>query len=141
VRPIRVFKNLLRSFPWYSAFAIGTATGCAMAALGASMRIGNSIPQNGLTAWFGMPFFEALGLTPGRTGWMLVLEGTFLVAALCALAVRNHWGWWSTASAGMIVIIFFPGGTLAGIIVVLELAVRLIREKPWLRSKARAGEA
>ena len=53
-------------------------------------------------------------MLPGQIGWMLVLEGLFLVAAMCAIALRNHWGWWSTAAAGLIAVIFFPGGLWRG---------------------------
>jgi hypothetical protein len=138
---MRLFKNLLRHFPWYSALVIGAATGCAMAGLGLGIRIGGSAPGSVLEKWFGVELFAAAGLTAGRIGWMLVLTGVFLMAAMCAFAVRNHWGWWSTAAAGMISLIFFPGGSLAGIIVLAALGVKLIREKPWLRRKAAAQSA
>jgi hypothetical protein len=42
--------------------------------------------------------------------------------------------------AAVISMIFFPGGTLAGLILALALGIRLIRERPWLRTlKQRAG--
>ena len=116
----------------------GIATGGLMAGLGAVLRIGDAIPDSPLATWFGIPLFAAMGMTAGRIGWMLVLEGVFLIAAMCAIAVRNHWGWWSTAAAGLIAVFFFPGGTLAGIIVLLALGVRSIREKPW-KKPAKAG--
>ena len=141
MRPIRIFKNLLRHFPWYSAFVIGTATGCAMAGLGLTVRLQNALPPDGLAAWFGVKFFDAAGISAGRIGWMLVLEGTFLIAAVCAFAARNHWGLWTMAAAGLISIIFFPGGTLAGIIVLGALGVRLIGEKFWKRGKEAAVPA
>jgi hypothetical protein len=120
-------------------FLFGFVTGALMAGLGTAIRIGGSIPDGPLAAWFGVPLFEAGGLLPGRIGWMLVLEGLFLVAAMCAVAARNHWGWWSTAAAGLIAVLFFPGGTLAGVIVLLALAVRLIHEKPWKHSAERGA--
>jgi hypothetical protein len=132
-----LFRNLLRYFPWYSAFVVGAGTGCAMAVFGVAVRVENSIPRSVLADWFGVPFFSAMGLSAARIGWMLVLEGVFLVAAMCAAAVRNHWEWWSAATAGLIAVVFFPGGTLAGMIVLLALCVRLIREKPWKRVTAR----
>ena len=104
------------------------------------LRIQDSIPKDGLAAWFGVAFFSAAGLSAGRIGWMLVLEGIFLIAALCAFAARNHWGWWSTAAAGLISMIFFPGGTLAGLIIVSALCVRLIGEKPWKRAAKKGAE-
>jgi hypothetical protein len=131
---MRLFKNLLRHFPWYSALVIGAVTGCAMAGIGLGMRIGRAAPGAVLAEWFGVQFFKAAGLTTGRIGWMLVLTGVFLVAAMCAFAVHNHWGWWSTAAAGLIAMSFFPGGTLAGIVVLAALATRLIREKPWKKA-------
>jgi hypothetical protein len=134
----RLFGGSLVGLPWLIAFLFGTLTGCAMAGLGLEMRLGNAIPVDGLVNWFGVPFFAAMNLSAGRIGWMFVLEGILLVAALCAFAVRNHWGWWSTTMAGLIAVIFFPGGTLAGIIVLLALGVRLIREKPW-KQPAKAG--
>lgn len=135
---MRAFKHLLRGFPEYSAFGIGILTGCGMTGLGLAARTGAALPGGGPAAWFGLELFGAMGLSAARIGWMLVLEGTFLIGALCAFAVRSHWGWWSTAVAGLIAVIFFPGGTLAGILILLALAARLIREKPWLR-KAAAG--
>jgi hypothetical protein len=138
---MRAIKILLRSFPWYSAFAIGAATGWAMAGLGVAMRIGDAVPQISLASWFGMTFFQAAGLSAGRIGWMLVLEGTFLIGAVCAFALHNHWGWWSTAAAGMIAMIFFPGGTLAGILLLTAAIVRLIREKPWIRKAEKLNAA
>jgi hypothetical protein len=119
----------------------GIATGGLMAGLGTAIRIGDVIPDSPLAAWFGIPLFAAMGMTAGRIGWMLVLEGVFLIAAMCALAVRNHWGWWSTAAAGLIAVIFFPGGTLAGIIVLLATGVRFIREKPWKKAVSADGNA
>ncbi|MBN2085089.1 MAG: hypothetical protein JW748_07665 [Anaerolineales bacterium] len=127
----RTIGGSLNSIPGLLVFLAGFATGGLMAGLGVLMRIHDGLPDSLLTAWFGIHFFTAMGMTVGRIGWMLVLEGTFLIAAMCAIAVRNHWGWWSTASAGLIALIFFPGGTLAGVIVLLGLGIRFIREKPW----------
>jgi hypothetical protein len=119
---------------------LGLATGVLMAGLGTALRIGDAIPAGPLADWFGLPLFAGVGITAGRIGWMLVLEGLFLVAAMCALAVRNHWGWWSTAAAGLIAGIFFPGGTLAGVIVLLAVGVRFIREKPWKKTAPKTVE-
>lgn len=121
-------------------FLFGFVTGGLMAGCGTAIRIGGSIPDGPLAAWFGIPFFEAGGMLPGRIGWLLVLEGLFLVAAMCAIALHNHWGWWSTAAAGLVAVIFFPGGTLAGVIVLLALVVRLIHEKPWKPTAERGAK-
>ncbi len=126
-RPINASLVLL----WRLILLLGLLTGGVMAGLGLAMRIGDAVPEGALAVWFGIPLFEAVGMAAGRIGWMLVLEGTFLIAAMCAIAVGNNWGRWSTAAAGLIAMIFFPGGTLAGLIVLSALGVRLIREKPW----------
>jgi hypothetical protein len=136
-RPISASLLLL----WRLLLAFGLLTGFVMAGLGLAMRIGDAIPEGPLAVWFGIPLFEAMGMTAGRIGWMLVLEGTFMIAAMCAIAVGNHWGRWSTAAAGMIAVIFFPGGTLAGLIVLSGLAVRLIREKPWKKPAGADAQA
>ncbi len=141
MRPIRIAAKIVRAFPWYSALAVGAATGCAMAVFGVAVRISNDIPASILADWFGAPLFRAAGLSAAKIGWMLVLEGAFLIAALCTAAVRNHWQWWSTAAAGLIALVFFPGGTLAGIIVLLALVVRAIREKPWKRPAPAGAKA
>lgn len=137
----RTIKDYLVLLPWILVLVLGFATGCAMAGLGLAVRLQNALPPDGPAAWFGLKFFEAAGISAGRIGWMLVLEGTFLIAALCAFAVRNHWGWWSTAAAGLIAMIFFPGGTLAGILVLAALGVRLISEKFGKRGKEAATPA
>ena len=137
----RALNGSLVALPRLIAFIIGIATGCAMAGLGLTMRLGNIIPDGGLAAWFGVPFLGAMDLTAGRIGWMLVLEGIFLVSGLCAFAVRNHWGWWSITTAGLIAVIFFPGGTLAGIIILLAVGVRLIREQPWKQLMKKSVDA
>ena len=136
----RTIRGSLTSIPGLLVFLAGFATGGWMAGLGIVMRIHDGIPDGLPAAWFGIQFFTANGMTAGRIGWMLVLEGTFLIAAMCAIAVRNHWGWWSAASAGLIAIIFFPGGTLAGLIVLLGVGIRLIREKPWKQPAKKAAE-
>jgi hypothetical protein len=134
-------KGTITFLPWLLVCLLGFATGCAMTGLGLVMRIGDVFTESWLTAWFGVALFKAIGLTAGRIGWMLVLEGIFLVAALCAFAVHNHWGWWSMTAAGLLSIIFFPGGTLAGIIVLAALGVRLIREKPWKKAVKTGADA
>lgn len=136
-RPIRVSLLLL----WRLLLAFGFLTGGVMAGLGLAMRIGNAIPEGPLALWFGIPLFEAAGMTAGRIGWMLVLDGTFMIAAMCAIAVGNIWGRWSTIAAGLIATIFFPGGTLAGLIVLSGAAVRLIREKPWKKPEKSEAQA
>jgi hypothetical protein len=136
-RPISASLVLL----WRLLLAFGLLTGFIMAGLGLTMRIGDAIPEGPLAVWFGIPLFEAMGMTAGRIGWMLVLEGTFLIAAMCAIAVGNIWGRWSTAAAGLIAMIFFPGGTLAGLVVLSALGVRLIREKPWKKTEKTSARA
>jgi hypothetical protein len=116
----------------------GILTGGAMAVFGLMLRLQDSIPQGGLAAWFGVPFFQAVGLSAGRIGWMLVLEGIFWIAALSALGVRNYWGWWSSMAAGLISMLFFPGGTLAGILILLMVGIRLIRDR---FAKAQIGKS
>ena len=81
------------------------------------------------------------GLSAGRIGWMLVLEGLFWIAALSALGVCNHWGWWSTVMAAMISIIFFPGGTLAGIVMLLAVGILLIRITFRIRAARQSAKA
>src|SRR4030042_167335 len=110
----QAISKSLSSLPWLLVLLTGIATGGSMAGLGLAIRIRDAIPGSLLTTWFGIPLFTAMGMTAGRIGWMLVLGGTFLIAAMCAIALGNHWGWWSTAAAGLITAIFFPGGTLAG---------------------------
>lgn len=124
-----VFRKPILRIPRLLVFLLGFATGCAMAGLGLAARLTGSIPDGFPAAWFGTAFFEAAGITAGRIGWMLVLEGIFWIAALAALAVRNHWGWWSSLLAGLISLIFFPGGTLAGIAALLAVGVRLVHKK------------
>jgi|GEM_PF-4668323 len=134
-----ISKSFL-TIPWFLVLLTGIATGGLMAGLGLEIRIGDAIPGSLLATWLGISLFVAMGMTAGRIGWMLVLGGTFLIAAMCAIAVGNHWGWWSTAAAALIAAIFFPGGTLAGVIVLLGLGARLIREKPWKKTvKSAAG--
>ena len=87
-RPISISLLLL----WRLVLAFGLLTGFVMAGLGLAMRIGDAIPDGPLAIWFGIPLFEAMGMTAGRIGWMLVLEGTFMIAAMCAIAVGNHLG-------------------------------------------------
>jgi hypothetical protein len=122
----RTIKESLVNLPWLLIFLFGLATGCLMASLGLVMRLQDVIPGGTLSAWFGVSFYSGMGLTAGRIGWMLVLEGIFWIAALSALGAGNHWGWWSSAAASLISMIFFPGGTLAGILVLLAVGVRLI---------------
>jgi hypothetical protein len=121
-------------------FLTGLATGFLMAGLGLATRLAESIPDGGPAAWFGTAFFEAAGISPGRIGWMLVLEGMFLIAATLAFGTRNRWGSWTTAMAAVISMIFFPGGTLAGLILALALGIRLIRERPWQRTLKQRAE-
>jgi hypothetical protein len=137
---MRIFsRRAIILLPWRLIFLLGVATGCAMSILGLAMRFYDSIPAGVPAAWFGVAFFSAMGVTAGRIGWMLVLEGVFWIAALSALGVRNHWGWWSTAAAGMISMIFFPGGTLAGIVVLAALIIRLTRASAARRTAKAHG--
>jgi hypothetical protein len=134
-------KRAFSLLPWRLVSFFGILTGCFMAGLGLAMRLTGSIPSSWLTVWFGTAFFEAAGISAGRIGWMLVLEGIFWIAALAALGVHNYWGWWSAILAGLISIIFFPGGTLAGAVVLLGVGVRLIHKKFGQREKKAAAPA
>jgi hypothetical protein len=115
--------------PWRLVFLFGVLTGCGMTAAGLAARLTNAVPSDFLEAWFGTAFFDAIGIDAARIGWMLVLEGTFWIAALSALGVHNYWGWWSTIAAGLISMIFFPGGTLAGSVVLTAVGIRLLRAR------------
>jgi hypothetical protein len=112
--------------PWRLVFVLGFLTGGCMAVFGLAARLRGAVPAGFPAAWFGTALFEAAGISAGRIGWMLVLEGVLWIAALSALGVRNYWGWWSTILAGLISIIFFPGGTLAGAVVLAAVVIRLI---------------
>jgi hypothetical protein len=139
---MRIFsRRAILLLPWRVIFAFGVVTGWAMCVLGLAMRLQDSIPADGSAAWFGVAFFAAMGVPAGRIGWMLVLEGAFWIAALSAIGVRNHWGWWSTAAAGMISVVFFPGGTLAGIVVLAALIIRLTRAGAARRAAKAGGPA
>jgi hypothetical protein len=135
------FSGRLAAVPRLLAYLFGYATGCAMAAVGLAARITDAPPSGPAAAWFGTELFQAAGLSAGRIGWMLVLEGAFWIAALSALGVRNHWGWWSTAAAAMISMIFFPGGTLAGVVMLLAVGILLIRITFRVRAARQASRA
>jgi hypothetical protein len=109
----------------------GVITGCAMTGLGLSIRLQDAIPTGGLGAWYGTPLFTGMGWTAWRIGWALVLEGIFWVAAMAAWGLRNRWGWWSALLAGIISLMFVPGGTLAGIFVLIMLIPFLLHDCPW----------
>jgi hypothetical protein len=134
------FQGTLTAVPRFLAYLFGFATGCVMAGAGLAARLTNATPDGWIAAWFGTGLFEAAGLSAGQIGWMLVLEGTFWIAALSALGVRNHWGWWSTAAAAMISMIFFPGGMLAGVVMLLAVGILLIRVTFRIRRARKAAK-
>jgi hypothetical protein len=119
--------RVLMSLPWRAIFLLCLVTAGLMTIYGVGMRLSGEIPAGILSLVFGIELWTATGLTAGQIGWMLVLEGTLWIGALAALGVGNYWGWWSTAAAGLIALIFFPVGTLAGIILLGALGIRLIR--------------
>jgi hypothetical protein len=130
MKAMRTAVILTRKLPRALMIAAGVVTGCLMAGMGLAIRLQDAIPAGGLGAWFGTDFFTGMGWTAGRTGWVLVLEGIFWVSAMAAWGTRNRWGWWTTAAAATISLAFFPGGTLAGIFVLVMMIPFLIRERP-----------
>ena len=134
---MRTAVILTRKLPRALMIAVGTITGCLMAALGLSIRLRDAIPSGGLAACFGTAFFDGIGWTAGRIGWALVLAGTFWVAAMAAWGTRNRWGWWTAAAASTISLIFFPGGTLAGIFVLAMMIPFLLHDRPWREAQRR----
>ncbi len=137
---MRTLVILTRKLPRALMIAVGTVTGCLMTGLGLAIRLQDSIPAGGLAAWFGTSFFDGIGWTAGRTGWALVLAGTFWVAAMAAWGTRNRWGWWTAAAASTISLIFFPGGTLAGIFVLAMMIPFLLHDRPWREAQRRRAE-
>jgi hypothetical protein len=127
-----MMKNLfstrvLVSLPWRIIFLMCLITAGWMTLFGLGMRLSGEMPAGIPSLVFGIEIWAATGLTAGQIGWMLVLEGTFWIGALSALGVGNYWGWWSAAAAGLIALIFFPMGTLAGVILLAAVGIRLIR--------------
>jgi hypothetical protein len=130
----------VRSLPRWLVVLAGVITGCAMAGLGVSIRLQDAIPTGGLGAWYGTPFFTTMGWTAWRVGWALVIEGTFWVAAMAAWGLRNRWGWWTAVAAGVISLAFFPGGTLAGLFVLVMLIPFILHDRPWREAMKRRSE-
>jgi hypothetical protein len=130
----------VRILPRAAMIAVGVVTGCLMAGLGVAIRLQDVIPTTGLGMWYGTPFFTNMGWTAWRVGWALVIEGTFWVAAMAAWGTRNRWGWWTAAAAGIISLAFFPGGTLAGIFVLLMMIPFIILDRPWREAMKRRAE-
>jgi hypothetical protein len=130
----------VRRLPRAAMIAVGTVTGCLMAGLGLTVRLGDVVPAGGLGTWFGTAFFDGMGWTAYRTGWALVLVGIFWVAAMAAWGTRNRWGWWTAAAAGIISLVFFPGGTIAGIFVLLMMVPFIIHDRPWHEAMRRKAE-
>ena len=133
--------TLVQNLPRGIIFLAGVVTGCAMTGEGLAIRLQAAIPDGGMGAWFGSAFFNGMGWTAGRIGWVLVLEGIFWVAAMVAWGARNRWGWWSAAAAGAISLAFFPGGTLAGLVVLALMIPVLARERPWKAAREKSTEA
>jgi hypothetical protein len=117
----------LQDLLWRTVFWIGMATGCAMAILGVYIRIRSVIPQGALSAWFGLSYLSSAGMKTSHIGWALVLQGLFWIGALIALGVKNRWGNWSVPCASVIMLAFFPGGTLAGVLAILVAVPMILR--------------
>jgi hypothetical protein len=130
----------VRVFPRALMITVGTVTGWLMAGLDLAIRLQDSIPAGGLSAWFGTAFFTAIGWTAYRTGWVLVLAGIFWVAAMAAWGTRNRWGWWTSAAAGTVSLVFFPGGTLAGLFVLAMMIPFILHDRPWREAMKRRAE-
>jgi hypothetical protein len=132
--------SVARKLPRLLVILAGVITGCAMACLGVSVRLQDAIPTSGIGAWYGTMVFTNMGWTAWRVGWALVLEGTFWVAAMAAWGLRNRWGWWTALVAGVISLIFVPGGTLAGIFVLIMLIPFLLHDRPWIEARKQPAE-
>lgn len=130
----------VRIFPRALVIAAGITTGCLMTGLGLAIRLQDAVPAGGLSAWFGTAFFDGLGWTAYRTGWVLVLEGIFWVAAMAAWGTRNRWGWWTAVAAGVASLVFAPGGTIAGIFVLAMLIPFILHDRPWREAMKRRAE-
>ena len=130
----------VRILPRTLIIAAGVITGCLMAGLGVAIRLQDGIPAGRLGAWFGTAFFDGMGWTAYRIGWVLVLEGIFWVAAMAAWGTRNRWGWWTAAAAGVVSLVFAPGGTVAGIFVLAMLIPFLLHDRPWREAMKRRAD-
>jgi hypothetical protein len=131
---------VLRKLPRWLVVLAGLVTGCAMVGLGVSVRLQDAIPTGGMGAWYGTPFFANMGWTTWRIGWALVLEGIFWVAAMAAWGLRNRWGWWSAVAAGIISLLFVPGGTIAGIFVLVMMIPFILHDRPWKAAEKQPAE-
>jgi hypothetical protein len=54
--------------------------------------------------------------------------------------LRNRWGWWTAVAAGVISLAFFPGGTLAGLFVLVMLIPFILHDRPWREAMKRRSE-
>jgi len=109
---------------------VGFGTGLAMILLGLGERFSRAVPQGALAEWFGTGVFQVLGVADGRVGWMLVLLGTFWLAACSALSVRHGWGSWAVMAAALASLPFFPGGVAAAILTATILGFSQPRNNP-----------
>jgi hypothetical protein len=141
MKAMRTAVILTRKLPRALMIAAGIVTGCLMTGLGLLIRLSDATPGGGaLGMWFGTAFFSNMGWTAYRIGWVLVLEGIFWVAAMIAWGTRNRWGWWTAAAASVISLFFAPGGTIAGIFILVLMVPFLFHDKPWREAMRRRAE-
>ncbi len=121
---IRLPDNLPLAF----LLILGYATGAGMVILGLTVRILRTIPEGGLTAWFGIAFFRDVGFSDDRVGWALVLLGIFWISALSALWLRHSWGYWSVILAAIASMAFFPGGVVTAVLFIAVISFTNLRD-------------